>query len=143
MKKQLITDKAFLNKKLELVTPEELPAIIKDLEDSFVGLKGYGLAANQIGILKQVAIIRFKDWNIDIINPTIILKDEKCLFPREGCLSFPGLRVDTDRYNKLIFESGFDRQNYFYYGMEAAICSHEIDHLMGRTIFEAKHKTRR
>ena len=151
MKRSIVTDRVFLTKKCELVTETELPGIIQDLEDSFVGVRGYGLSANQIGIQKQVAIIRVGEvnnpgyWKLDLINPVIVSKDGKTVFPKEGCLSFPGIRIDTSRYNEIIIETGFEpeRKRYYHYGLESVILQHECGHLMGQLIFDFKHKARK
>lgn len=144
MKQKIVTDKAFLSKKCELVNKDEdISQLIQDLEDTLVTKKGYALCANQIGIQKQVSIIRSGQWKLDIINPTVVLKEDKVMFNQEGCLSFPGIRFNTDRYSTFVFESGFDRQRHFYYGLEAIICEHEIDHLFGITFFTRKHKARK
>ena len=136
-----------LKQKCDLVTEEELPSILSDLEDSFEDLKkrGYGLAAPQIGIMKQVAIIRAGGINIDLVNPVIVEKAKRIIFQKEGCLSFPGLFIDTDRYTEVVVETGIgeNRKQYYSYGIEAVIIQHEIDHLRGILFLKRKHRSNR
>ena len=58
---KIITDQNFLKIPCEKVNLEEVPNIILQLEKSLKDseTEGIGLAANQIGIKKRVAIIRF------------------------------------------------------------------------------------
>ena len=136
-----------LKQKCDPVTEEELFSILGDLEDSFEDLKerGYGLAAPQIGIMKQVAIIRAGGANVNLINPVIIKKENRTIFQKEGCLSFPGLFVDTDRYMEVLVETGIgdSRKQYYSYGIEAVIIQHEIDHLQGVLFLTKKHRSNR
>lgn len=145
MKQKIITDINILKQKSEEVTLLELQNIIKDLEDTLKEYKGYGLAAVQIGVLKRVGIIRFGNKKIDLINPVILEKNEKFRHREEGCLSIPGLRVDTIRYADIIIENGIDvdRSRFALYGLEALVCQHEIAHMNGRTILDDKWRKRR
>jgi len=143
MIKPIVGDLSILKKKCALVSKDEdITQIIQDLEDTLATKKGYGMGANQIGYDKQISIIRVHDWKLDLINPVIIAKEDKVVFPKEGCLSFPGLLLDTDRYNSIVIETGFepDRKRYYHIGLEAIVLQHEIDHLMGITFFQRKHK---
>ena len=145
MKRKIITDITYLKQKSKEATPSELQNIIKDLEDTLATLKGYGLTAIQIGMLKRIGIIRFGDKKIDLINPIIIEKNEKFRHRQEGCLSIPGLRVDTIRHADIVIENGTDtdRSRYALYGLEALVCQHEIDHFKGLTILDRKWRKRR
>jgi peptide deformylase len=147
MIKQLVTDPKELKVKCVPVLPgEDISQIIQDLEDTFETLKKYGqgLAANQIGYHKQVAIIRTPTCQVTLINPVILSKDRKITF-NEGCLSFPGLAILTDRYSEVIVESGAEeeKQRYSVTGIEAVVVLHETDHLNGITFLERKHRKRK
>lgn len=149
MKRDLVKSMLALKKPCKPVkSEEELVKILTDLEESLNIKDGYGLAANQIGYDKQVAIIRMRgsndeDLKIDLINPVIINKSEKFIFRNESCLSFPGMRVDTFRWKIILIESGLDRRDtYTLTGLEAVVAQHEITHLKGRTMFDCKYKKR-
>jgi len=145
MVKKIVTNLKELRKPSEIVTDfAETRAIIKDLEDSLDCKKGIGLSAIQIGITKQVGIIRFSDESIDLINPKIIEKHDKFRMEKEACLSLPGISVDTIRYKEITIENNgkiysLDLQ------VDGIICialQHEIEHIKGRTILDSKWRKR-
>ena len=101
---------------------------------------GVGLAANQIGIQKNVCWINVKR-PILLINPRIVSKFDKFYY-KEGCLSFPGEYVITERFKNIMVKA--DNHKYpiqFTCGtpkdtLECACVQHEIDHLNGITMFD-------
>jgi len=135
---------------------ENVSAIIKDLKDTLDPKKGYALAANQIGYDKRIFFFklakkidpRTKEVEYEelaVINPEIIARDDKIINYREGCMSFPSLRVDTDRYNFITvrFENEKREQSTaVMQNLESMIWQHEIDHLNGLLIMDRKHKAR-
>src|SRR5271165_2488324 len=65
-----------------------------------LGRPGIGLAAPQIGIQKKMAIIRLgtaKEFDLDLVNCSIITGYDLALHREEGCLSFPGRVEDVMR----------------------------------------------
>jgi len=136
----IVTDIKQLKQKCELANEIEIPIIIKSLEEELIVKQGIGLAAPQIGIQKQVAIIRLEHIHIDVINPTNVkLSNEKFIFKGEGCLSFPGVRITTLRSRSIEFENQNQGYSVTYsldnssYLIVVAV-QHELDHLNG-TIF--------
>lgn len=100
---------------------------------------GVGIAAPQVGILKQmIAVQRFdkKDYPFEVyINPVIKQYSVKTQFCLEGCLSIPD-KMDTTKnrayailleYDKLDGTHEFEMIEAF----TAVIFQHEIDHLNG------------
>jgi peptide deformylase len=96
---------------------------------------GVGLAAPQIGILKQIAVVDVGDENgrTEMINPEIISR-RGSQTDLEGCLSIPGLYGEVtrpyyikvkarDRYGKAYI---IEAEDFFARAIE-----HEIDHLHG------------
>ncbi len=146
MKREIVTNIKDLKRVADFVNEsDDVDSIIKDLEDTLIGRKGYGLAAPQIGISKQVAIIRMQGCEANIINPIILEKEDKIVFRGEQCFSFPGLSIDTDRYANIVVEFGLpnNRTRASLQGMEAIVFQHELDHLTGITILDMKHRKRR
>ena len=142
MKKKIITDLIYLKQKSEEVSLEQVENIVKDLEDSLDGQRGIGLSANQIEVLKKVAIVRIPNKEpINLINPKIIEKIERFRVKKEGCLSIPGLYIDTTRYKQIIIENNGEK--YSVYGLEAVAIQHEIDHMEGKIILDRKWRKRR
>lgn len=144
MIKPLVTGLKELKVKCVQVEPDEdISTIVTDLEDTLKTQKGYGLASNQIGYNKQIAIVRMEKCTITLVNPILLSKETKIIFD-ESCLSLPGLVIKTDRYQSILVESGQkDRQRYILNGLEAVVVQHEISHLNGKTILDYKHRKRK
>jgi peptide deformylase len=117
--------------------------LLKELTES---QNGIGLAANQIGINKRVCVVNVKE-PIVLINPRITeTSEEKFIFP-EGCLSFPGQHIRTERFaeitieadnheGKLKFSADSEDVNDAF---ECACVQHEIDHLDGLTMYDRQY----
>ena len=154
MIKTLITNMKELKKPCVEVPNKkaDVSFIIQDLKDTLTYLKhGYALAANQIGYTSKIFVARFptKDGKetteMVFINPRIVEKEQKLVHQQEGCLSFQGIRVDTDRHMYVTlayFDEQFVEKTVLAQGLESMIIQHEVDHLEGRTIFDRKHKAK-
>jgi peptide deformylase len=127
---------------------ETVAELEKELVSVFLEKKAMGLAANQIGINKQMCIVaRVKPVKdsyevvgyATLTNPTIISEDGIKIRDYEGCLSFPDLYITVQRPTKLTVEfndiSGNRVQTEFT-EFEARIAYHEVDHLNGITMLE-------
>ena len=104
---------------------------------------GVGLAANQIGIDSRVCVIKVAK-PVVLINPTIVGKFKKVLF-QEGCLSFPGDYIITERYENIIVTADNHEKNLFFDSknlLECVCVQHEIDHLDGITMYERQLSSR-
>jgi peptide deformylase len=97
-----------------------------------------GLAANQVGIDSAVCVIKVKK-PIILINPKIVGKFGKSFF-QEGCLSFKGDYVLTERWTDIVVTNdNHTNQLFFSFEKNALECvcvQHEIDHLNGTTMFD-------
>jgi peptide deformylase len=133
----ITNNEAALRVKCEDVLPEEINDLVFELEKELsnanrLGKSGIGLAAPQIGIAKNIAIVRLgtSDLNINLVNPKINQKYDSRMFRQEGCLSFPGRVEDTTRFNEIHITNNFlKRDNLIITGLLAVVCQHEIDHL--------------
>jgi peptide deformylase len=121
-------------------TPVEYDDDIDFIEDMIELLKatrnGVGLAAPQIGVLKQVILIKPLGWKEPrvFINPVIISESKKQNTDIEGCLSYPDLFVDVSRPNTIKLTSldrRWKRQTDRFETFAARIACHEMDHLRG------------
>ncbi len=117
-----------MNRKLEI--------LIVDMLDTMYEANGVGLAAPQVGILKQVVVIDISedgDCPLVLINPEIIETDGSQT-GEEGCLSVPGKSGVVTRPNYVKVKAlNEDMEEVIYEGTELlarAFC-HEIDHLHG------------
>lgn len=151
---EVIQDETFLRVPCEKATIEEgeeiaarLFRIMTDRGD------GFGLAANQIGIQKQVCAFNVKE-PIYLINPRIVEASGDLIY-YESCLSFPGELIRTKRYSSIVVEcDNMEGQLYFdvsFYpenerGMdnldvtEIVVIQHELSHLEGKTMFDYEDK---
>jgi peptide deformylase len=143
----IITDKSELETPCEIVSITEGEEIgvrlLHELRNSKTA--GVGLAANQIGINKQVCVINVKKPLV-LINPKIVEKsEEQFVFP-EGCLSFPKKYVRTLRHTSVTVEADNHDSKLSFTAdskdvddaFECACVQHEIDHLEGITMFDRK-----
>lgn len=123
------------SKEITEMTPR-LATLIDDMLDTMYDAEGVGLAAPQVGILKQVVVIDVSenaDQPIVLINPKIVASSGEQTGD-EGCLSVPGKAGVVTRPN-YVKVSALDRsmQPIELEGTELlarAMC-HEIDHLHG------------
>jgi peptide deformylase len=122
---------------------EDLKALISSLEFELFNspAPGVGLSAIQVGIPERVAIIRCGKGktNLDLYNATIIEKFQPFVFKDEGCLSFPGKFIDTNRYNMLKIKNG-DGKEYKFSGFVAVAIQHELDHWDGVVYMDRQSK---
>jgi len=155
-----------INKKLREVSVEEGLEIATEL---FQILNkrgdGIGLAANQVGIDAQVAVVNVREPLV-LINPKIISKENEIPF-YEGCLSYPGKGVHTKRYRDIIINTAQSESGWYFSGAESpaddgkgswekeqgkkqdaelrtleSVCvQHEIDHLNGVVCMDRKVDT--
>lgn len=120
-------------KPVKEITPR-ITDLIKDMFETMYEANGVGLAAPQVGILKQIVVIDVEDGNqYVLINPEIIETDGEQTGP-EGCLSVPGKSGTVTRPNYVKVKAfDADMQPFVLEGEELlarAIC-HECDHLSG------------
>ncbi|PMC38389.1 peptide deformylase [Bacillus sp. UMB0899] len=117
------------------VFDKKLSKLLADMYDTMIENDGVGLAAPQIGLSKQIAIVDIDDHHgtIELINPVILEQRGKQTGP-EGCLSFPGLYGDVSRSDYIKVRT-YNRKGKMRIieaeGFLARAIQHEIDHLEG------------
>ena len=158
-------DNPLIHKKLREVSVEEGMEIATEL---FQILNkrgdGIGLAANQVGIDAQVAVVNVREPLV-LINPKILSKEVEIPF-YEGCLSYPGKGVNTKRYRDVIISTEQSESDWYFSGaqvpkdgkgswekeqsnnedaqlrvLESVCIQHEIDHLNGVVCMDRKVNT--
>ena len=125
-------------RKVEKMTPK-IRELIDDMFDTMYEAYGVGLAAPQVGILKQIVVIDVTGEDpIVLINPESI-ETSGSQTGEEGCLSVPGMAGTVTRPNYVKVRAfDEDMQEFILEGEELlarAIC-HETDHLHGRLYTE-------
>ena len=133
----IITDIKELRQPIDEVDFNEgMEIVVKLKKELLKEPHGIGLAAPQIGIKKKVAIIRFGEYEIDLINPVIVDKGQPLVVKSEACLSLPGLSVDTQRYKEVFVKDLQKPDGFVSIGNIAIALQHEIDHLEGILIID-------
>lgn len=100
---------------------------------------GIGIAANQVGIDRQLAVIQLSETEprYDLINPRIISRSPSTEKAFEGCLSVPGYMVNKTRHTWVVveYQTIYGAKKTLYAdGLLAKAMQHEVDHLNGRLI---------
>lgn len=125
-------------RKIEKMTPK-IRELIQDMFDTMYDAYGVGLAAPQVGILKQLVVIDTtgEDPHV-LINPKII-ETSGSQTGDEGCLSLPGMSGTVTRPNYVKVKAyNENMEEIILEGTELlarAIC-HETDHLHGKMYTE-------
>ncbi|AIK38696.1 MULTISPECIES: peptide deformylase [Bacillus] len=120
---------------------KKLVNLLKDMHETMLVADGVGLAAPQVGVSLQVAVVDIGDdtGKIELINPVILEKRGEQVGP-EGCLSFPGLYGEVERAEYIKVRAQNRRGKIFLLEADdflARAIQHEIDHLHG-VLFTSK-----
>lgn len=115
-----------------------LRALESDMLETMDKAGGVGLAANQVGILKQIFVYDCSHTQSGLrgalVNPVWTPVGEQQQTGPEGCLSIPGISAETTRFNQ-VFVSGQDIEgrpvSMVASGLMARCIQHETDHLDG------------
>ena len=131
---------------VEEIKNSETQLLLEDMWDSLAAAGGIGLAAPQIGISKQLAVIklteesdRYPDMEDSeafiIFNPKITVLDKTEQGFWEGCLSVPGLRGFVERPRKIrvdFLDESAKPKSIEIEDFLATVFQHELDHLVGK-----------
>lgn len=138
------------------VFDEDLEKLARDMIETMRSASGIGLAANQVGDSRCMAVVEvpylpgdkvaeYLGKPIVLVNPAVIETDGSVLSV-EGCLSLPDTQ-DTIRRAKTV-KVRYQNLSGEYLEMEAeglmALClQHEMDHLNGKTLIEKASRIRK
>ena len=133
MIRPIMRDRIFLAQKSEPATDQDLPTV-QDLKDTLKANRNacVGMAANMIGVRKNIIIFSIGPVDMVMLNPEIVEK-AGAFQTEEGCLSLDGVRPVT-RYQEIEVEflnEKFVRRRQKFRGWVAQIIQHECDHLEG------------
>ena len=116
------------------VFDDELEYFVNELFRTMRVHDGVGLAAPQVGISKQVAVVEYEEKSYVLINPKI-LEQKGSQEGEEGCLSFPGIYANVTRPEWVKIET-YDTKGEKHIiegeGYVARAFLHEMDHLSGK-----------
>lgn len=111
--------------------------LVDDLFETMRAARGVGLAANQIGVPRRVAVVDVGEEDppaLVLINPLIVERVKETETAEEGCLSIPDIFGDVKRPVRVVVEAldaNGQPQRIEAGGYKARAIQHEIDHLDG------------
>ena len=112
---------------------DDVRRIIDDMFETMEAARGVGLAANQVGLARRVAVIDAEGHRFAMVNPVIVDAEGRAT-AEEGCLSIPEIFGDVTRAERVVLEA-LDREGQPFRleaeGLTARAIQHEIDHLDG------------
>jgi len=133
-----------------IATPE-FQRLLDDMIETMREYDGVGLAAPQVHLSQQIAVIdgelladepKVPDEAkrvLVLVNPALRLRSEKTFTHWEGCLSVPGFRGSVPRVRDVAVEA-LDREGKPFRleatGYFAAVLQHECDHLGGKVYLD-------
>lgn len=136
MVKNIMRDPLFLAQQSVDATESDKQVVI-DLIDTLRANSAdcVGMAANMIGVKKNIIVVAVGPFQFAMVNP-VITKRTGAYKTEEGCLSLDGVRPCT-RYQEIevdYLDQNFKKQHGKYSGWTAQIIQHEIDHCNGIVI---------
>ena len=145
----------------EEIASDSIRELIASMHESLRDAPGVGLAAPQVDVPIQHAIIEdLPEYSADlpeeelaarerqplpfhvIINPRIVRTSETAIDFFEGCLSLAGFTALVPRFREVVVECldpNFELQTIRASGWYARILQHEIDHLNGTLYIDRMH----
>ena len=133
----------------ETITSSSMQRFLDDMVETMHEYDGVGLAAPQVHVSKQVAVIEAKDNRrypgegpiplTVLINPKILSASKKQLEDWEGCLSVNEFRGKVPRAESLEVEAynrKGERIKFQAHGFFARVIQHECDHLAGKVFLD-------
>ncbi|NNE52339.1 MAG: peptide deformylase [Sulfitobacter sp.] len=128
---------------------DEVHAIWDDMIDTMDAMPGVGLAAPQIGVMLQLAVVDAspgRDRRFRMANPLIIESSGKMREHEEASPNLPGVSAKITRPRavsvRYLDEKGVIVRRDFV-ELEATSVQHQIDHLQGRMYFDNLSKVKR
>ncbi|WP_067510410.1 peptide deformylase [Actinoplanes sp. TFC3] len=115
----------------------ELRKLVDDLSETLADSQGAGLAAPQLGVSLRVFALapQLSDGKVDhLVNPVLEFPDEEDQDGFEGCLSIPGIYLDTRRRMNVVAKGYTKRGDPLQLvgeGLLSRCIQHETDHLDG------------
>ncbi len=120
------------------VFDKKLSILLDDMYETMQKAEGVGLAAPQVGILKNAVVIDIGEGKIELINPKII-RESGGPTGTVGGLSVPGVYGEVERPNEVTVAAQDRNGNPFEISgtelLARAFC-HEIEHLDGKLFLD-------
>jgi peptide deformylase len=136
-------------------TPE-FQRLIDDMVETMYEYHGVGLAAPQVHLPIQLAVLEVKNHPrypdmpevplTVLINPEVTIIDRATIEDWEGCLSIPDLRGMVPRYKALRVKArgrNGEELDFLAHDFHARVIQHETDHLKGEVYLDRMPDLRR
>lgn len=110
-----------------------LRSLVADMYETMDVALGVGLAANQVGVARRIAVIDAEGQRFVMINPNVSESSGREV-AEEGCLSIPDAYAEVSRPDHVVLEAVNEHGEPFRMeldGLPARAVQHEIDHLDG------------
>ena len=136
MVKQIVRDQIFLQQKSKPATEADAQVIVDLMDTLKANLdRCVGMAANMIGVKKQIIVVAAGPFVFPMVNPVITKKSGR-YETEESCLSLDGVRpcVRYDEIEVDYLNQNFQPKHGKYSGFTAQIIQHEIQHFSGELI---------
>lgn len=120
-----------------------------DLIDTMEAMPGVGMAANQIGVLRQLIVVDASEARgqaVKMANPRILHRSVEPREHEEASPNLPGVSAKISRPRAVTVaymdENGAPAEKDFV-GLWATSVQHQIDHLNGKLYFDHLSRTKR
>ncbi len=133
----------------ETISSPDLQRLLDDMVETMREYDGVGLAAPQVHVSKQIAVIEVEENRrypgegpiplTVLINPRILSSSKRQIEDWEGCLSVDELRGRVPRADALEVEAYTrkgEKVRFEAHGFFARIIQHECDHLAGKVFLD-------
>lgn len=150
----------------DVILEEDISELVAFMRKTMDETDAVGLAANQVGVLKRVFLMRRfymlkdglgkgnlpkfrfepRDETHVMVNPVILERSKELMVFIEGCLSFPNKIVQTRRPGavKVVYYTEHGKMVCEVLdGLESIIFQHELDHLNGKDFRDREFAGRR
>jgi peptide deformylase len=127
-------------------------ALMDDMKATMYHHNGVGLAAVQVGVLKNIIVIDMHDLRTEdemvydedlfplfLVNPKITHSSSEKILASEGCLSLPEQSIELPRAEKVsVSYKDYHNQDKILHadGWLARAIQHEMDHLLGKLLID-------
>ena len=133
---------------VEAIT-DEVRATWDDMIDTMEAMPGVGLAAPQIGVMLQLAVVDASETRkqaVRMANPEVLHASVQMRPHDEASPNLPGVsaRIERPRAVTVRFLNvGGEIEERDFVGLWATSVQHQIDHLQGRMYFDRLSKIKR
>jgi peptide deformylase len=134
---------------------DSVRTLAQDMIETMYAYDGIGLAASQVGVIKQMFVMRDLPTVMDserkivecskeqgayvFINPVMTFFSQERASTQEGCLSLPDIVGMVERSQKIRMKfQDFESQihEWEFQGYSAICVQHEVDHLNGKIFID-------